>query len=286
MVEAGLEGRGLRGRSGQCTSLHALSQDRTTTASSTPTRRRSCAAASPASSPACRTPMAAAASSATTAVSRSTAPTACSPPSGEERAQLDDMWPTEDVIRLREELAEQMRALARPAPRWASATAATSPAPPRPRARRCSGPISPISARSRRRTARRCRSAGSRPSSTSIIERDLRDGQLDEAGAQELIDQLVQKLRIVRFLRTPDYDALFSGDPYWATECVGGMDLDGRTLVTRTSYRMLHTLTNLGPGARAQPHRAVVEEPAGRVQALLHPDQPRDLVASSTRTTT
>ena len=79
------------------------------------------------------------------------------------------------------------------------------------------------------------------------IERDLNEGTLDEAGAQELMDQLVQKLRIVRFLRTPDYDALFSGDPYWATECVGGMDLDGQPLVTRTSYRMLHTLTNLGP---------------------------------------
>jgi formate C-acetyltransferase len=60
------------------------------------------------------------------------------------------------------------------------------------------------------------------------IERDLKAGVLDEARAQELWDQLVQKLRIVRFLRTPDYDALFSGDPYWATECVGGMDLDGR----------------------------------------------------------
>src|SRR5215218_1513517 len=79
------------------------------------------------------------------------------------------------------------------------------------------------------------------------IERDLKGGTLDEAGAQELIDQLVQKLRIVRFLRTPDYDALFSGDPYWATECVGGMDLNGRALVTRSSYRMLHTLYNLGP---------------------------------------
>ena len=70
------------------------------------------------------------------------------------------------------------------------------------------------------------------------IERDLKEGTLDEAGAQELWDQLVQKLRIVRFLRTPDYDALFSGDPYWATECVGGMDLGGRALVTKSSYRM------------------------------------------------
>jgi formate C-acetyltransferase len=80
-----------------------------------------------------------------------------------------------------------------------------------------------------------------------FIERDLKAGVLDEGRAQELWDQLVQKLRIVRFLRTPDYDALFSGDPYWATECVGGMDLDGRALVTKSSYRMLHTLSNLGP---------------------------------------
>jgi formate C-acetyltransferase len=79
------------------------------------------------------------------------------------------------------------------------------------------------------------------------IERDLAEGQLDEAGAQELIDQIVQKLRIVRFLRTPDYDSLFSGDPYWATESIGGMDLNGRTLVTRSSFRMLQTLRNLGP---------------------------------------
>jgi formate C-acetyltransferase len=79
------------------------------------------------------------------------------------------------------------------------------------------------------------------------IERDLAEGTLTEAEAQEIVDQFVMKLRIVRFLRTPAYDALFSGDPYWATESVGGMTLDGRTLVTRSSFRMLRTLTNLGP---------------------------------------
>jgi formate C-acetyltransferase len=79
------------------------------------------------------------------------------------------------------------------------------------------------------------------------IERDLEAGLLTEEGAQELVDQLVMKLRIVRFLRTPDYDQLFSGDPTWVTEAIGGMGEDGRTLVTRTSFRVLHTLYNLGP---------------------------------------
>ncbi|HYD65203.1 formate C-acetyltransferase [Azospirillum sp.] len=81
----------------------------------------------------------------------------------------------------------------------------------------------------------------------AYIERDLREGRLCEGEAQALIDQLVIKLRLVRFLRTPEYDALFSGDPTWVTECIGGMALDGRTLVTRTSFRMLHTLSTLGP---------------------------------------
>jgi len=79
------------------------------------------------------------------------------------------------------------------------------------------------------------------------IERDIAEGVLDEATAQELVDHFVMKLRIVRFLRTPEYDALFSGDPTWVTESIGGMGLDGRPLVTKSSFRFLHTLETLGP---------------------------------------
>ena len=79
------------------------------------------------------------------------------------------------------------------------------------------------------------------------IERDLQAGIIDEAKAQELIDQLVIKLRMVRHLRTPDYNTLFAGDPTWVTESIGGMGVDGRPLVTKTAFRFLHTLKNLDP---------------------------------------
>jgi formate C-acetyltransferase len=163
-----------------------------------------------------------------------------------EREQINDMWPTDEVIRLREELSDQIRALkdlaamaklygfdiSRPATNAREAFQWTYFA--------YLGAIKEANGAAM--------SIGRISSFLDVyIERDIREGKLDEAGGQELWDQLVQKLRIVRFLRTPEYDALFSGDPYWATECVGGMDLDGRTLVTKSSYRMLHTLYNLGP---------------------------------------
>jgi formate C-acetyltransferase len=78
------------------------------------------------------------------------------------------------------------------------------------------------------------------------IERDIKEGTITEEEAQELVDHFVMKLRMVRFLRTPEYEKLFSGDPTWVTESIGGMGLDGRTLVTKNSFRMLHTLFNLG----------------------------------------
>jgi formate C-acetyltransferase len=164
----------------------------------------------------------------------------------EERAQMNDMWPTDEVIRVREELAEQTRALQDLASMAKLYNCdITQPATDAREAFQWTylGYLGAI-----KEANGAAMSIGRISSFLDIyIERDLKEGTLDEAGAQELWDQLVQKLRIVRFLRTPDYDALFSGDPYWATECVGGMDLDGRALVTKSSYRMLHTLYNLGP---------------------------------------
>lgn len=79
------------------------------------------------------------------------------------------------------------------------------------------------------------------------VERDLQNGVITEKEAQELVDHFVMKLRLVKFARTPEYNSLFSGDPTWVTESIGGMALDGRSMITKNSFRFLHTLVNLGP---------------------------------------
>ncbi|MEV6019046.1 MULTISPECIES: formate C-acetyltransferase [unclassified Streptomyces] len=94
----------------------------------------------------------------------------------------------------------------------------------------------------------------------AYLQRDIDAGLLDESAAQEIVDDFIIKLRIVRFLRTPEYDELFSGDPTWVTESIGGIGTDGRTLVTRTSFRYLQTLYNLGPAP--EPNMTVFWSPA------------------------
>lgn len=78
------------------------------------------------------------------------------------------------------------------------------------------------------------------------VERDLQNGTITEKEVQEIVDHFIMKLRLVKFARTPDYNELFSGDPTWVTESIGGMANDGRSLVTKNSFRFLHTLDNLG----------------------------------------
>ena len=163
-----------------------------------------------------------------------------------ERAEIDARWPSEDVLRLREEMADQLRALTDL--KTMAASYGCDIGKPAANAREAVqwtyfGYLGAI-----KENNGAAMSVGRVSTFFDIyIERDLAEGALTEDEAQELIDQFVIKLRIVRFLRSPEYDALFSGDPYWATESVGGMTLDGRTLVTRSSFRMLHTHKNLGP---------------------------------------
>ncbi|MEU8457123.1 formate C-acetyltransferase [Streptomyces griseoaurantiacus] len=175
-----------------------------------------------------------------------------------ERARLDTLPSTADVIRDREELAEQIKALgeltemaagygcdvARPAATAHEAVQWLY--------------LGYLAAVKEQNGA--AMSLGRTSTFLDVyLQRDLAEGLLDESRAQELIDDFVIKLRIVRFLRTPEYDALFSGDPTWVTESLGGIGLDGRPLVTRTTFRFLQTLYNLGPAP--EPNLTVLWSP-------------------------
>ena len=164
----------------------------------------------------------------------------------QEKEALDDQWSTDTIIRDREELAEQIRALGEL--KQMAASYGFDISQPAGSAREAVqwlyfGYLAGVKEQNGA-----AMSLGRTSSFLDIyFERDLAAGRLDETQAQELIDDFVIKLRIVRFLRTPEYDALFAGDPTWVTESIGGMGDDGRPLVTRTSFRFLQTLYNLGP---------------------------------------
>ena len=186
--------------------------------------------------------------------------------------------PPTTIIRDREELAEQIRAL-KELQQMARATASTSPARRAPRTEAVQWLYFGYLAGVKEQNGA-AMSLGRTSTFLDIyFERDLAAGALTEEQAQEIIDDFVIKLRIVRFLRTPEYDELFAGDPTWVTESIGGMGDDGRSLVTKTSFRFLQTLYNLGPGAGAEPHDLVLAAPARRLPALRRQGRDRHQLA-------
>ena len=176
-----------------------------------------------------------------------------------EKAALDARPSTAEVIRDREELAEQIRALGELTEMAASYGYDVSR--PAATAREAIQWLYLAYLAAVKEQNGAAMSLGRTSTFLDVyLERDLRAGVLTETGAQELIDDFVIKLRIVRFLRTPEYDELFSGDPTWVTESMGGIGRDGRPLVTRTSFRYLQTLYNLGPAP--EPNMTVLWSPA------------------------
>lgn len=175
-----------------------------------------------------------------------------------EKALLDECPSTEHVIRDREELAEQIKALGELTRMAATYGCDVS----RPAATAHEAVqwlyLGYLAAVKEQNGA--AMSLGRTSTFLDVyFQRDLAEERLDERGAQELVDDFVVKLRIVRFLRTPEYDALFSGDPTWVTESIGGIGGDGRPLVTRSSFRFLQTLYNLGPAP--EPNLTVLWSP-------------------------
>jgi formate C-acetyltransferase len=163
-----------------------------------------------------------------------------------EREGLDSLMSTDDIIRDREELSEQIRALKEL--QQMAANYGCDISKPAQTAREAVqwlyfGYLAAVKEQNGA-----AMSLGRTSTFLDIyFERDLKSGALTEQQAQEIVDDFVIKLRIVRFLRTPEYDELFAGDPTWVTESIGGMGDDGRSLVTKTSFRFLQTLYNLGP---------------------------------------
>jgi formate C-acetyltransferase len=164
----------------------------------------------------------------------------------EEKAALDPEMSTDEVIRDREELAEQIRAL-KELTKMAAAYGFDISGPARTAKEAVQWLYFGYLAGVKEQNGA-AMSLGRTSTFLDIyFDRDLASGVLTEEQAQEIIDDFVIKLRIIRFLRTPEYDELFAGDPTWVTESIGGMGDDGRSLVTKTSFRLLQTLYNLGP---------------------------------------
>jgi formate C-acetyltransferase len=176
-----------------------------------------------------------------------------------ERAELDTRFGSEDVIRLREELAEQIRALGE-LKEMASAYGHDVSGPAASAHEAVQWLYLGYLAAVKEQNGAAMSLGRSASFLDCYFERDLAAGTLTEERAQELIDDFVMKLRAVRFLRTPEYEQLFSGDPTWVTEALGGIGEDGRPLVTKTSFRYLQTLYNLGPAP--EPNLTVFWSPA------------------------
>ncbi|MEN0110831.1 MAG: formate C-acetyltransferase [Planctomycetota bacterium] len=176
-----------------------------------------------------------------------------------EKASLDDLHSTESVIRDREELSEQIKALGEL--KQMAAAYGCDLSRPAANAREAVQWLYFAYLAAVKEQNGAAMSLGRTSTFLDVyFERDLAEGTLTESEAQEIIDDFVIKLRIVRFLRTPEYDALFSGDPTWVTESIGGVGADGRPLVTKNSFRFLNTLYNLGPAP--EPNMTVFWSPA------------------------
>ncbi|GAA2383409.1 formate C-acetyltransferase [Dactylosporangium salmoneum] len=175
-----------------------------------------------------------------------------------DKASLDHHAATADVVRDREELAEQLRALGE-LKAMAAAYGYDISKPARTAREAVQWLYFGYLAATKEQNGAAMSLGRTSTFLDVYLERDLAEGTLTESAAQELVDDFVIKLRIIRFLRTPEYDQLFSGDPTWVTESIGGVAYDGRPLVTRTSFRYLQTLYNLGPAP--EPNLTVLWSP-------------------------